>query len=79
MQFVGTAAVFFMVLNLFKIPFMVKLGLITVRSFEFNLMLAPAVLVGAFAGRWILIRINQRVFENLVLGLSAIAGVLLII
>jgi uncharacterized protein len=79
MQFVGTAAVFFMVLNLFKVPFMVKLGLITAQSFEFNLMLAPAVLLGAFAGRWLLIRINQQLFETLVLAFSAIAGVLLIV
>jgi uncharacterized protein len=79
MQFVGTAAVFFMVLNLFKVPFMVDLGLITAQSFEFNLMLAPAVLLGAFAGRWALIRINQALFENLVLALSAIAGILLIV
>ncbi|MGB6307241.1 MAG: sulfite exporter TauE/SafE family protein [Steroidobacteraceae bacterium] len=79
MQFVGTAAVFFMVLNLFKVPFMVDLGLITAQSFKFNLMLAPAVLLGALAGRWLLIRINQRLFENLVLALSAIAGVLLIV
>lgn len=79
MQFVGTAAVFFMVLNLFKVPFMVNLGLITVQSFKFNLMLAPAVLLGAFAGRWLLIRINQQLFEKLVLGFSAIAGALLIV
>jgi uncharacterized membrane protein YfcA len=79
MQFVGTAAVFFMVLNLFKVPFMVNLGLITAKSFEFNLMLAPAVLLGAFLGRWILLRINQQLFENLVLALSAVAGVLLIV
>jgi uncharacterized protein len=79
MQFVGTAAVFFMALNLFKVPFMVKLGLITAPSFEFNLMLAPAVLLGAFIGRWLLVRINQQLFENLVLALSAIAGVLLIV
>jgi uncharacterized membrane protein YfcA len=79
MQFVGTAAVFFMVLNLFKVPFMVALGLITVQSFKFNLLLAPAVLLGAFAGRWLLMRINQQLFENLVLALSAIAGVLLIV
>jgi uncharacterized membrane protein YfcA len=79
MQFVGTAAVFFMVLNLFKVPFMVKLGLITAKSFEFNLMLAPAVLFGAFVGRWLLIRINQQLFEKLVLGFSAIAGILLIV
>jgi uncharacterized protein len=68
-----------MALNLFKVPFMVKLGLITQQSFEFNLMLAPAVLLGAFAGRWLLMRINQQLFERLVLGLSAIAGVLLIV
>jgi uncharacterized protein len=79
MQFVGTTAVFFMVLNLFKVPFMVNLGLITAQSFEFNLMLAPAVLLGAFAGRWLLIRINQRLFDHLVLALSAIAGILLIL
>ncbi len=79
MQFVGTAAVFFMVLNLFKVPFMVNLGLITAQSFKFNLMLAPAVLLGAFAGRWLLIRINQQLFEKLVLGFSAIAGALLIV
>jgi uncharacterized protein len=79
MQFVGTAAVFFMALNLFKVPFMVKLGLITAPSFEFNLMLAPAVLLGAFVGRWLLVRINQQLFENLVLALSAIAGFLLIV
>jgi uncharacterized membrane protein YfcA len=79
MQFVGTVAVFFTVLNLFKVPFMVDLGLITVQSFKFNLMLAPAVFLGALAGRWILIRINQRLFEDLVLALSAIAGILLIL
>ena len=79
MEYVGTAAVFFMLLNLFKVPFMVKLGLITPQSFEFNLALAPAVFLGALAGRWLLIRINQQLFERLVLGLSAVAGVLLMV
>jgi uncharacterized membrane protein YfcA len=79
MQYVGTAAVFFLLLNLFKVPFMAKLGLITGASFKFNLMLLPAVLLGAAAGRWLLTRINQSLFEKLVLALSAIAGVLLLI
>ncbi|MGO9947859.1 MAG: sulfite exporter TauE/SafE family protein [Steroidobacteraceae bacterium] len=77
MEYVGTAAVFFMLLNLFKVPFMVDLGLITVQSFGFNLMLAPAVLLGAVAGRWLLMRVNQSLFEQLVLALSAIGGILL--
>jgi uncharacterized protein len=79
MEYVGTAAVFFMLLNLFKVPFMVDLGLITAQSFGFNLILAPAVLLGALAGRWLLIRINQRLFEQLVLLLSAIGGISLIL
>jgi uncharacterized protein len=79
LEYVGTAAVFFMCLNLFKVPFMVSLGLITVHSFGFNLLLAPAVVFGAFAGRWLVARINQALFERLVLLLSAIAGILLLI
>jgi uncharacterized protein len=78
MEYVGTAAVFFMLLNLFKVPFMVDLGLITTQSFGFNLALAPAVLLGVLAGRWLLVRVNQGLFEQLVLALSAIGGLLLI-
>lgn len=78
MEYMGTAAVFFLLLNLFKVPFMVDLGLITADSFGFNLMLAPAVFVGALLGRRLLPKINQRLFENLALGLSAAAGVKLL-
>ena len=66
--------VFFLLLNLFKVPFMVNLGLITVPSLLINLQLAPAVLLGAWFGRKILVKIDQRVFENLALVLSALAG-----
>jgi uncharacterized membrane protein YfcA len=79
MEYVGTAAVFFLLLNLFKVPFMVDLGLITTTSFGFNLALAPAVLLGAVAGRWLLVRVNQNLFEQLVLSLSAVGGILLIL
>jgi uncharacterized membrane protein YfcA len=58
---------------------MVGLGLVTTTSFAFNLMLAPLVFLGALAGRWLLPRINQRVFEEIVLALSAAAGILLLV
>ncbi len=77
MQYAGTAAVFFLLLNLFKVPFMVDLGLITRQSFWLNLWLAPAVLIGALGGRWILARIDQDFFEKMVLGLSVVGGLLL--
>lgn len=78
MAFVGTSAVFFLLLNLFKVPFMVGLGLITTESFQFNLMLAPAVLGGALFGRWLLPRVPQAWFERLALILSAAAGLRLL-
>ncbi len=74
MEFVGTGAVFFMLLNWFKVPFMVNLGLINAESFSINLWLAPAVFVGAYLGRKILVKMDQRLFENLALILSALAG-----
>lgn len=78
MEYVGTGAVFFLLLNGFKVPFMANLGLITTDSLGFNLILVPAVLAGAMAGRKLLPMINQKVFENLALGLSAAAGVRLL-
>lgn len=74
LEFMGTGAVFFMLLNWFKVPFMIHLGLITPSSFGINVLLAPAVLAGALLGRNILHRINQRLFENLALFLSAVAA-----
>ncbi|MBL9203397.1 MAG: sulfite exporter TauE/SafE family protein [Opitutaceae bacterium] len=74
LDWVGTSAVFFLVLNLFKVPFMINLGLIHGTSFAFNLWLAPIVLAGAWCGRKLVLKIDQRAFENLALALSLIAG-----
>jgi uncharacterized membrane protein YfcA len=79
LDFVGTGAVFFLLLNFFKVPFMVHLGLITTASFSVNLVLAPAVLAGTWVGRHIVLRIDQRVFENVALLLSLLAGVKLLV
>jgi hypothetical protein len=70
--------VFFLLLNLFKVPFMVHLGLITPASFSMNLLLAPIVLAGAWFGRKLVLKIDQRSFENIALALSFIAGLKLL-
>ncbi len=79
MEYVGTAAMFFLMINLFKVPFMIALGLITPPSFTLNLLLAPAVVLGAVLGKLLLAKINQRGFENLALGLAALAGLKLLL
>ncbi len=78
MDFVGTGAVFFLLLNLFKVPFMVHLGLINAESFQLNLLLAPIVLMGAWFGRKLVLKIDQRAFENIALALSVFAGLKLL-
>lgn len=78
LDFVGTGAVFFLWLNLFKVPFMAHLGLVTSETLLLNLTLAPLVLGGAWLGRRLVLRIDQRSFENLALGLGLIAGLKLL-
>ena len=78
LDWVGTSAVFFLLLNLFKVPFMVDLGLIHATSFAFNVWLAPVVLAGAWFGRKLVMKIDQQAFENLALALSLIAGLNLV-
>jgi uncharacterized membrane protein YfcA len=74
MKYMGTTAVFFLLLNLFKLPFMVGLGLITRQSLAVSIVLAPAVLAGTWLGKWLLGWINQRAFEAIILALALLAG-----
>jgi hypothetical protein len=74
MEYMGTAAVFFLLLNLFKTPFLIGLGLIGRSSLVLDVYLLPAMLAGAWLGKWILRRLNQRVFENIALALALLAG-----
>lgn len=78
-EFLGTAAWFFALVNLAKVPFSVGLGLITVPGLLLDLVLVPLVVIGALGGRWIADRIDQRLFEWLVIVFTiAGAGYLLI-
>lgn len=78
MNFVGTGAMFFLLLNFFKVPFMIHLGLINAQSFSLNLVLAPLVVAGAWYGRRLVVKIDQRAFENIALVLSVVAGLKLL-
>jgi uncharacterized membrane protein YfcA len=72
--FIGTAAWFFMLVNAFKVPFSVKLGLITGDSLRMDALLLLPLLPGAWLGPRLLHHINQRVFERMVL-LFTLAGI----
>ena len=69
-RFLGTAAWFFLAVNLAKLPFSISLGLISAQSLRLDVLLAPAVVVGALVGRTLARRIDQRLFDRLVLALT---------
>jgi uncharacterized protein len=75
MAFLGTGAWFFFAVNLFKVPFSLALGLIDFGSVRLDAQLLPAVVVGAVVGRLVVRRLDQNVFENLVLLFTVVGGV----
>lgn len=78
-RFLGTAAWFFAIVNLLKAPFSVALGLINTSILLIDLVLLPGVVLGAFAGRSLATRMNQQVFDRLVITLTIVgAGYLLV-
>lgn len=77
-EFLGTAAWFFFFVNLSKLPFFFALGAITSATLGFDLMVAPAAVVGALLGARVFKRIPQTVFNALVLSLAGIAAVRLV-
>ena len=72
--FLGTTAWFFLVLNIFKVPFSVGLGLLGTDALVLCAALSPAVLLGAVAGRRLIARISQERFEVTVLVITFLSG-----
>lgn len=78
MEFVGTAAWYFLIVNVIKVPFSATLGLINPHSLLINLALLPGVAAGIFIGRWLLGKVSQTLFEILLIVFS-VAGALKLI
>lgn len=74
LAFLGTTAWFFLIVNALKVPFSIGLGLVTAGSLALDAVLAPAVLAGAAAGRVWVHRLDQALFERLVLACTVLAS-----
>jgi uncharacterized membrane protein YfcA len=72
-KFVATGAWFFFVVNLLKAPVYAWHGLYSRESLTFDVLMVPAVLAGALAGRWLIRNIEQSMFEVLVIALTAVS------
>ncbi len=77
-QLMGTFAMYTLIFNCVKIPVYLTLDIMTRQTLLLNLYLTPLVIVGVFAGKWMLPRVSQKVFDALVLVLAAVGGVQLL-
>lgn len=77
-EFIGTAAWYFFILNLFKVPFSADLGLINPDSLRLNLILLPGVAAGALAGILIIRKLPEKTFAVVVEILAFAAAIRLL-
>jgi uncharacterized membrane protein YfcA len=77
--FLGTSAFFFLIVNVTKVPFSAGLGLIDGHSLLLDAALAAFVVPGALIGTWAVNRINQRLFEQLVIAATIVGGLQLLL
>lgn len=72
--FLGTTAWFFFLVNLVKLPFSVSAGLVNATTLSLTGIAAPAVIASALAGRRLAERMDQRVFEPIIIALTIVSA-----
>jgi uncharacterized membrane protein YfcA len=77
-DFLGVGARFFLLVNVFKVPFLGQLELINPESLHLNALLLPALISGILLGKQLIHLVPQRAFEILLYGFSALATIRLL-
>jgi len=76
--FIGTSAWFFMLVNLFKLPFMVDLEIIDFGSLGFSASFMVYSVLGALTAPFLVRFINERFFELLIWVFIVVGGLKLV-
>jgi uncharacterized membrane protein YfcA len=80
LDFMGTTAWFFMIINLIKVPLQIFVWQnVNARSFMTAGLMIPAIALGAFVGIIVIRKINEKIFRYLIICLTAIAAIRLFI
>lgn len=78
-SFIGTATLFFAIVNALKLPGVIQAGLLDFTRFGQIIWVIPLIPIGVWIGRQIVQRFNPRLFENFMLVLLFGASVFLIV
>lgn len=78
-NYIGTTAWFFLVVNIFKVPFHVEFWeTINLRTLLLDLTTLPLIFVGAFLGVWIVKLIPEKQYRWFVIGTTVIAAIFMV-
>ncbi|MCT1395931.1 sulfite exporter TauE/SafE family protein [Microbacterium sp. p3-SID338] len=77
--FLGTSAWFFAIINVIKVPFLAGIGLFTGPVLLTDAILAPLVVLGALLGLRVARRLDQRLFDRIVIVLTVLGAVYLLL
>jgi hypothetical protein len=77
-EFVGTGAWFYFIINLFKLPFSIALGIVTWATLKTNFELLPLVLLGSLMGVLAMKRMSQNLFNIAAEVLAVVGGIRLL-
>lgn len=78
-RFLGTGALFFFGVNLCKVPFSAGLGLFGAQTLTRTALLAPLVVIGAWAGLHTARRLSQARFDQAVLAATVVSALALVL
>lgn len=79
-NFIGTTAWFFIIINFAKFPLHVFIWkTISWDSLSFNLMMLPAIAVGALLGIWLVKKLSDKTYRIFVIVVTALSAFLLLI
>lgn len=74
MEFVGTSAIFFALMNWAKVPAFIALGAFSPESLRLAALFLPVSIAGTLAGAWLVRRVNGPIFYAAVNVLLVLVG-----
>jgi uncharacterized protein len=77
--FTATNTLFFSVVNVFKVPGSLAMGVIEAPALLWSVLVCPIVACGVFAGRWFVLRVNPIAFDRFMTGILVLACLWLIV
>jgi len=79
-NFIGTTAWFFLIINFSKFPLHIFVWkTINWNSLSLNIVLLPAIAIGAILGIWLVKKVSDKMYRTAVIVITALSAFLLLI